>query len=70
MKPRRPPLHLTPLERMFQFHKRSCSYYRFSDGPKRLTQCSCGRNEAEQQYRRLMEQVKAMTLWPMDEQKG
>jgi hypothetical protein len=63
MKPRKPTKHLTPLERMFQHHTGSCTMHRYSDGDNR--KCSCGRDEAEKQYKRLMEQVQALTLWPM-----
>jgi hypothetical protein len=45
---------LPPMNRMLQFHKKSCSYYRYSDGPARLNHCSCGRNEAVEQYRMLL----------------
>jgi hypothetical protein len=68
MKPRKPAQHLTPLERMFQFHTASCTMHRWSD--RENHHCSCGRDEAERQYRRLMEQIKAMTLWPMETPQG
>jgi hypothetical protein len=60
---RKPPQKLTPLERMFQHHKPGCTIRIFSADVRR---CSCGRDEAEKQYRRMLEQVKAMTLWPME----
>lgn len=49
---------LSPLSRMLQFHKKSCSYYRYSDGEARLTNCSCGRDAALEVISALKELVK------------
>jgi hypothetical protein len=54
MKPRKPAPHLTPLERMFQHHKPGCTVHLYSADVRR---CSCGRDEAEKQYRRMLELI-------------
>jgi hypothetical protein len=63
---RKPAPRLTPLERMFQHHKPGCTIHLYNMQSER--RCSCGRDDAEKQFRRMLEQVKAMTLWPMEPQ--
>lgn len=43
----------SPIRRMLSTHRPGCSIRRFSDGPMR--RCSCGRDQAEQDYRDILE---------------
>lgn len=50
MKKKKPSVRLSPLDRRLQFHAPSCTVHIYSGDRK----CSCGRDEAIEQYRMLL----------------